>query len=643
MKLLSILTFISLACTSVLALPTDHEDHSILVERQSGIVVTSGAPGNTQVRYEIRELAKRRNQWNLFILAMAQWQRQSQGSATSYFGISSIHGVPRTNYNGVGRCSSCSGADGYCTHDSILFPGWHRAYVALFEQEFVKIAKSIANSYPSSRRSTMVGAANVLRFPYWDWARIPASGGALPRALSDFSITVDGPNGQRTIDNPLFRYQFSDSSGLAYGPFTTWRRTYRYPNNNGVNAASNTGACQRAISNVRRNLQDQVYNLLTQCSSFPDFSNDDSRSSSRRCSNSLEGIHNTIHTAMGGSGGNGVSGGHMTYLPLASFDPAFWLHHTNVDRLFALWQTINPNSYGGAQNAPHNTWTIRQGSRQDGNSPLTPFYRNTNRQFWTTNAVRNWSGTFRYTYAEYINGGGSRSSVIAAVNRLYGPNASNRRREADPQANDLLQGLGDAVNATLENAGDAAENATNAAKDVLAGNPFRAANGSDFEYTANILTPRYALGGSYNVFAFNGNPTISDPTRWIEDPNLIGLMGVMATSGMTDSKVISSGSIPLTTTLKNLVGTQGGLLSSLAEAVVVPYLTDNLKWKIQGPNGEVDPSSLNGFVVEVITTTVERPADVGQLPEFSEFVPLLDVTEDKAGGAKKAIQRPESY
>jgi tyrosinase len=630
MKLLSAISLITLACTSVLAHPVDHEEHN-LEKRQQGIVFTLGPGGDVRTRYEVRDLKNNYpNQWTLFILALSQWQRQSQGSSTSYFGISSIHGVPRTNYNGVAQCGSCAGADGYCTHDSILFPAWHRAYVALFEQEFINVAKSIANSFPASRRQTMVNAANLLRFPYWDWAKVPPNGlPALPYMISDFSVTVDSPTGRRTIDNPMFRYQFTDSSGLVYGPFTTWRRTYRYPNNNGVNAASNTGACASAFSNVRRNLQDQVYNLLTQCSSYPDFSNDDSRSSSRRCSNSLEGIHNTVHTTAGGFGGNGVSGGHMTYLPLASFDPIFWLHHVNVDRLFALWQTINPNSYGGGQFAPHSTWTIGQGSYQDENSNLTPFYRNFAGQYWTTNTVRDWANTFRYTYPEF-SGGVNRNNVIAAVNRLYGPNASNRKREAEPEAAPQL--------------GNVLQGVSGIASDVLSGNPLKAANGSTFLYAANIQTPRYVLGGSYQIFCFMGKPTSETPSTWIFDKNLIGPMGVMAKEGMENSPVISSGSIPITTTLQRIVGTQGGLLSSLAEAIVVPFLNANLQWRIQGPDGNaVDPSTLEGFVVEVVTTTAQPPANEGELPVFSEFVPLLDVTKDKAGGANETVEPPTSY
>ena len=41
----------------------------------------------------------------------------------------------------------------------------------------------------------------------------------------------------------------------------------------------------------------------------------------------------------------GSNYGHMTYLWWSAFDPIFWLHHMNVERLFAMWQATNKASY----------------------------------------------------------------------------------------------------------------------------------------------------------------------------------------------------------------------------------------------------------------------------------------------------------
>jgi len=58
----------------------------------------------------------------------------------------------------------------------------------------------------------------------------------------------------------------------------------------------------------------------------------------------LEGIHNSVHDWFDDSTMNNV--------PKASADPIFWMHHANVDRIWALWQYGQPNQF---PNLPLNT------------------------------------------------------------------------------------------------------------------------------------------------------------------------------------------------------------------------------------------------------------------------------------------------
>lgn len=55
--------------------------------------------------------------------------RQSRIRLTSW--VVGIHGRPYTPWNDVDGAGT--GESGYCTHASILFPTWHRPYLALFE------------------------------------------------------------------------------------------------------------------------------------------------------------------------------------------------------------------------------------------------------------------------------------------------------------------------------------------------------------------------------------------------------------------------------------------------------------------------------------------------------------------------------
>ncbi|KAK4575114.1 hypothetical protein LTR86_000966 [Recurvomyces mirabilis] len=631
MKLLSLVTGLlaahAVAATPRVVIPSLEEAAKQIQDRQSrrqSNVITTGAGGSgIYPRLEVRQMFfNKPNQWTLLILAMQQFQAQDQNSATSYHQIAGIHGVPRANYNGVGQCSTCGDADGYCTHDSVLFPGWHRAYMALFEQQFLSVVQQVAGQFPAWQQPAMFGAASTMRFPFWDWAAAPRPGyPTLPNIVSQKYVTVNGPSGSQTIINPLFRHDFADPSGMYYSPFVDWHVTLRYPGSNAWDASSQESQAISAFDNIRTSMQDQVYQLFSTCSDYLHFSNDDAGSSSTSCSNSLEGIHNTIHTTGGGPGSATVSGGHMTYLATAAFDPMFWLHHCNVDRIFAMWQSQHPNSYGGSQPAPHDTWTIAQGTNQDENSPLTPFYKDGNGNFWTTNQVKDWT-VFQYTYPEFADSDGSQGAIASFINKLYGPSATatagSSKRTAAPEPRNEWRAQTTAAPASY-----------NAPRQS---SPLVAANGSLFQYVANIKTPRYALNGSYQIYLFNGSPSSEEPITWIHDEKLIGPMGVLSQANKTDHDLTAAGSIPLTRTLTSVV--RQGLLSALTEALVVPYLKSNLMWRVAGPNGtEVDSATIPGFEVAVFASTAQPPSSQYDLPKWSEFIPLVDITVDKAGGA----------
>ena len=54
------------------------------------------------------------------------------------------------------------------------------------------------------------------------------------------------------------------------------------------------------------------------------------------------GPHNAGHNWMGGTDSNGVSGDMRTMR--SPNDPAFWLHHAQVDHLWAVWQQGHPDA-----------------------------------------------------------------------------------------------------------------------------------------------------------------------------------------------------------------------------------------------------------------------------------------------------------
>ena len=72
----------------------------------------------------------------------------------------------------------------------------------------------------------------------------------------------------------------------------------------------------------------------------------------------LEGVHNSGHVWVGGS---------MMGIPTAPCDPVFWMHHAEIDRIWAAWQTThagqNPPLAGAA--ATMDPWTETETDTRD--------------------------------------------------------------------------------------------------------------------------------------------------------------------------------------------------------------------------------------------------------------------------------------
>jgi tyrosinase len=68
----------------------------------------------------------------LFIWALKAFQERDPTRKLSFFQIAGIHGYPYQPWDEEDYTSATGGA-GYCTHNSLLFPCWHRPYMALYE------------------------------------------------------------------------------------------------------------------------------------------------------------------------------------------------------------------------------------------------------------------------------------------------------------------------------------------------------------------------------------------------------------------------------------------------------------------------------------------------------------------------------
>ncbi|KAF2735384.1 Di-copper centre-containing protein [Polyplosphaeria fusca] len=608
-KLLSLIQLLStlVACTPLVLTEDGAFEYnaSPLQPRQSGFFSVLGTPGDgttsVQPRLEIRQLQQNADQWNIYLLGLRKFQNMTQSDRSSWYQVAGIHGRPYIAWDSVQAASGGSG--GYCTHGSNIFPTWHRPYIALFEQILYQSIQAAVAEFPagSAQRNRYNTALATFRIPYWDWAAIPPSGqSSFPAVLQQPTISVVLPNGTTTINNPLFSYVFHPLSASDMGnvvPWSVYPSTLRSPSTRTAKAVSQNSKVASGLDQNRPNIQSRVYNVLALQNDYDDISNDQTDG------DSLESTHDTIHTLVG------AGNGHMGQVPYAAFDPAFMLHHANVDRMFAIWQALNPNSYVSPASNPYATFWSRAGATADTNTPLKPFHKDSAGNFWTSTTVRSTS-TFGYTYPELVNS--NTTSLIATINALYGPNAtapSQRTRRSDP----LLSPR------RLRN---------------VAGAPLFSAQR---QYIANMRVQRFGLDGSFNIYVFLGAAPDSDPSTWADSASFVGLTGIFtATSSVQSEDVKASatahGAVELTAALEAKV--KSGEACGMGEKCVGAYLKEKLHWRVSKLDGTaIDVENTPGFEISVVWAKIRPAKNQYEFPKrVGGYQTLIEATEGQAGG-----------
>ncbi|KAJ4303408.1 hypothetical protein N0V90_002301 [Kalmusia sp. IMI 367209] len=329
--LLSIAFFWTLSASSPVNSSSDPhtvEDASALLRRRNGMFSVLGIAGlgdsTPQPRLEIRDLEKNHpDQWNVFLLGLQRFQAVSQDDKLSYFQIAGIHGRPFVSWDGVqGDPYYWSHYSGYCTHDSNLFPTWHRPFLALFEEVLYLNCRQVLSEFPEGELKTRYARAlTTLRLPYWDWAAVPSAGEeTMPESIQKLTINVTVANGTQSIPNPLHSYTFHPIPDWEAEGEERWKlypTTVRNPDTKDANVKSGNDQVAVAIDKNRQSMQARVFNLLAMEHDYLNMS------TKLMPGDSVESIHGTIHDTVG-------MDGTMTWLFYSAFDPVFWLHHALV-------------------------------------------------------------------------------------------------------------------------------------------------------------------------------------------------------------------------------------------------------------------------------------------------------------------------
>ena len=544
-------------------------------------------------RQELRTFINNSTNLNIYLIALERMQQTSTNQLLSYYMISGIHGMNFAWDNDTG--GNFNQGYGYCYHAHRLFPPWHRPYLSLYEKTLLDLATQIVQGFSAgTQKNVHLAALTTWRMPYWDWAMDPS----LPSVLLNKNVAVtrmqNGALKSVSILNPLYSYRLqilNDPNTVIFpppGPKTI--ETVRNPT-----VKSNTYVSQPTYTNIQMitagaGFKSAVYDALTAVTDYNSFSNvADSPSS-------IEGVHGSVHVTVGGYNGATGIGGHMTYVPYSSFDPIFYLHHTNVDRLFAMWQVLNPNSY------------LTDDTTQDPNqdTELHPF-RQTASQYWTSRLARNLT-VFGYTYPELV--GWNQQTVINAVNKLYGPTSSSGRKRKR-----ALVPI-DSVTSTTP---PIVSNFIQSASDFL--NIPTSINGQDIswttsnEYRAQIQVSSTAANGPFTLCLFLGEPS-SDQSNYAADPNFVGLVGFFVPSNVPQSHAkLIQGTVSLTTAVNKLIVTKQ--LADTTPDGIKSYLSQNLRVRIIGDKSNGFDSK--GFQINIVTAPLNLPNKQNIMPIWGRF------------------------
>lgn len=415
-------------------------------------------------------------------------------------------------------------------------------------------------------------------------------------------------------------------------------------------------------------MQTRLYNLFATYNNYTTFSNSAwifdlfgfEGTEDYSSYDSVESLHDLIHGVTG-------DGGHMQLVDISAFDPLFMLHHTMVDRVWAMWQVLNPDSWIEPQPEIMGSYTMEMGQIVDSTTPLTPFH-NAEGALYSSDAART-TETFGYTYVETIRKSSMtdreyRISMIRAINSLYGespivvppepPSTSIAADATDTIPSRVLSSATVSAPETSSSLSLPSQNTTatfttstppssqySSTRSVPAASSSAvripgtapkqssprprpgSVNRRDYthrEYLATIKVPKQALDKPFFIHVFLGDIPASPPREWSFAPNLVGSHAVF--SSVTGHRVPgapSGGSVtstvPLTACLAKKVGTLGLASYNLGQAE--RYMMQNLKYRIVTADGKlVENARLEnaGLVVEVASAMVQARASDSEFP-----------------------------
>ena len=202
-----------------------------------------------------------------------------------------------------------------CQHQTWYFTPWHRGYLLALEAQL---------------RADVIklGGPSTWALPYWDYFG-PQDESDIPPSFAQQNLPDGGPNplyvtarygpdgdGAVYIPTPAVIQQHPNDPNLAYGPVT-----------------------QNCLSN-------DLYTGTDNNTKPPGFGGPDTGfwHGGGTSGNLEDNPHNIVHVYVGGSSPDGRTPGLMSDPGMAALDPIFYLHHANIDRMWAAWNQNSANT-----------------------------------------------------------------------------------------------------------------------------------------------------------------------------------------------------------------------------------------------------------------------------------------------------------
>ncbi|OAP60301.1 hypothetical protein AYL99_05303 [Fonsecaea erecta] len=553
-------------------------------------------------------------------------------------------------------------------------------FADVIQQTLFRKMMAVVREFDRAFQSKYLTAARAFRLPYWDYFRPRDVDAKFPgiklegnRTRHDYDFRMPDilnvrevmvrvpPYDKLTVQsNPLYNFKFTDRQNLdkdlARARLTNYNpnRTVRYPRSKD-SKYHDVQQLSDALNSGREGRASMMLDILdpgsTRYPRLGDVASDSvlregdltqtglskgtagilPRDGNGRPASygSIEALHGNYHTLMGGPNG------HMSSPSVAAFDPVFWLHHCNVDRIFAIWQALHPKAWFPPPGKDARGRRLKPENEKD----LLPFYKficDLGPIYYDSDWARDIE-SFGYTYPD-LDRVSDPKVIWSRVYRRYiwSIRSASSRRFSTPPSDMMPLNLNRAQVFRYPAANSKTSTAeppysvttrivfkrvTSSGPDTLTTEQLAAQDRGyvpapdndvdpsfDREWYIDNVVKRNALNGPFTIYFFlcPKSRFPDDPAEYVASPYLAGINHIFAAPrevcdncGQQDAAgVLASDTVPITPLLLDYVGV--GTLESMRAEHVRPFLVKYLRWRVVYAGiSRADPRQMPNFEVSV--------------------------------------------